>query len=146
MGGGGPGGGGGAGAGAGRPPPAPPPRGAFGALASVYRRYRDRDVVQRFLAGVRPVVLALLALVAWDFWPAAMQVEGLRWGVAPLWAILVAALVGSWRTDVHPAVWSGPGGGRGGLLCRGRGRGAPAARPRGGRGPAAPNVRTSRRS
>lgn len=77
---------------------------AIVALASVYRRFRDRDVVQRFLTGVRPVVLALLALVAWDFWPAAMQVDGLRWGVAPLWLILAAALAASWRTKAHPAL------------------------------------------
>lgn len=89
---------------------------AIVALASVYRRYRERDAVQRFLAGVRPVVLALLALVAWDFWPAAMQVEGLRWGVAPLWAILAASLVGSWRTNVHPAVWIVLGGVAGWLV------------------------------
>jgi chromate transporter len=74
------------------------------ALAGAYARYRERTVVQRFLAGVRPVVVALLALVVWDFAPAALAVAPTPLGNAPLLAIALVAVVVSLRRDPHPAL------------------------------------------
>lgn len=73
-------------------------------LFALYRRYRERDVVQRFLYGVRPVVVALLALVVWDFLPTAMHPPDLRWGSWSLWPLAGVALLLSLRTRVHPAL------------------------------------------
>ena len=74
------------------------------ALASLYARHRDQAAVKRFVAGVRPVVLALLALVAWDFAPAALTPEGIAWSALPLVLVMLAALYATLRTNVHPAV------------------------------------------
>ena len=41
-------------------------------LASLYEIYRDHPLVDGALRGIRPVVLALLAVVVWDFLPAAL--------------------------------------------------------------------------
>jgi len=85
-------------------------------LFALYRRHRERDVVQRFLYGVRPVVVALLALVVWDFLPTAMAPAGLRWGSWPLWPLAGTALLLSLRTRVHPALLIVAGGVVGWLL------------------------------
>ena len=85
-------------------------------LFALYRRHKDRDVVQRFLYGVRPVVVALLALVVWDFLPTAMNPGGLRWGAWPLWPLAGAALWLSLRTRIHPALLIVVGGAVGWLL------------------------------
>ena len=85
-------------------------------LFALYRRYQDRDVVQRFLYGVRPVVVALLALVVWDFLPTAMQPSDLRWGTWPLWPLAGVTLLLSLRTRVHPALLIVAGGAVGWLL------------------------------
>lgn len=87
------------------------------ALAGVYARYRERTVVQRFLAGVRPVVVALLALVVWDFAPAALAVAPTAWGNAPLVAIALAAVLVSLRRDPHPALLIVAGGALGLLVA-----------------------------
>jgi chromate transporter len=87
------------------------------ALAGVYARYRERTVVQRFLAGVRPVVVALLALVVWDFAPAALAVAPTVWGNAPLVAIALTAVVVSLRRDPHPALLIVAGGALGLLVA-----------------------------
>ena len=73
-------------------------------LFGAYARFRDRPAVQRFLAGVRPVVVALLAVVVWDFAPAAFAVDATWWRNAPLVAIAVAAVLVSLRRDPHPAL------------------------------------------
>jgi len=86
------------------------------ALASLYRRHREQPAVRRFLYGVRPVVLALLALVVWDFLPAAMAPDGLRWGTWPLWLLAAGALWASLRTRAHPALLIVIGGALGLLL------------------------------
>ncbi len=80
------------------------------ALASAYLRFRDHAAVQRFLAGVRPVVVALLALVVWDFAPAALAVAPVWWANLPLWAIAGVALFVSLRRDPHPALLIAAGG------------------------------------
>jgi chromate transporter len=86
------------------------------ALASLYLRYKDRAFVQDFLYGVRPVVVALLALVVWDFAPSALLALEAWWANWPLWLVTAAALVTSLRTDVHPALLIVLGGGAGLLL------------------------------
>lgn len=45
-------------------------------LASLYEMYRDHPLVDGALQGIRPVVLALLAVVVWDFLPAALGPRG----------------------------------------------------------------------
>jgi chromate transporter len=89
---------------------------AIVALASLYQRYRERRAVQRFLFGVRPVVVALLALVVWDFAPTALAPNGLGWGAWPLWLIAVAALAASLGTKFHPALLIVVGGALGWLV------------------------------
>lgn len=85
-------------------------------LASFYRRYGGHELVQRFLYGVRPVVVALLALVVWDYLPTAMAPAELRWGSWPLWLIVAATVIASLRTRVHPALLVILGGALGWLL------------------------------
>jgi len=89
---------------------------AIVALASLYQRYKERGVVQRFLFGVRPVVLALLALVVWDFVPTALAPGAFAWTHWPLWAIAAAALIASLRTKLHPALLIVVGGALGWLI------------------------------
>jgi chromate transporter len=74
------------------------------ALAQLYQRHRNHPWVQRFLWGVRPVVVALLALVVWQFWgPAMAPTAALRYGLPPLYLLLGVALLLSLRSHVHPA-------------------------------------------
>jgi chromate transporter len=77
---------------------------AMVALASVYTRYRDHLVLVNFLRGVRPVVVALLAMVVWDFAPSALgrPAEWLEnW---PLLLLVAVSLVLTLRFKVHPAL------------------------------------------
>jgi chromate transporter len=87
------------------------------ALASLYARFKGHRAVQDFLTGVRPVVIALLALVVWNFAPGALApLEG--WGAnAPLWGIALAATIAAWRWDTHPALLIVAGGVVGMLLA-----------------------------
>lgn len=73
-------------------------------LAGLYSRYRDTPGVQRFLAGVRPVVVALLALVVWDFLPPALLVAEELWHNLPLLGITLGSLYLALRRDPHPAL------------------------------------------
>jgi chromate transporter len=86
------------------------------ALAAWYARHRETPIVRRFVYGVRPVVLALLALVAWDFAPAALAPSGLGVASLPLAAIASVALLATLRTNVHPALLIVAGGAIGLLL------------------------------
>lgn len=74
------------------------------ALAGAYARYRERRLVQSFLAGVRPVVVALLALVVWDFLPTAFLVDDDLWRNLPLLGITLGSLYLALRRDPHPAL------------------------------------------
>ncbi|HKI57280.1 MAG TPA: chromate transporter [Trueperaceae bacterium] len=74
------------------------------ALGALYMRYRHTPAIEHFLRGVRPVVVALLALVVWEFAPRAfgMPPQWLRnWA---LWLLAVGAFVLSLRFNVHPAL------------------------------------------
>jgi len=74
------------------------------ALGGLYLRFRERALVQRFLAGVRPVVVALLALVVWDFAPAALLVAPDLVTNLPLLGITLGSLYLALRRDPHPAL------------------------------------------
>ncbi|MBA2666244.1 MAG: chromate transporter [Trueperaceae bacterium] len=74
------------------------------ALASLYERYRHTRIVRDFLGGVRPVVVALLAVVVWDFAAPALLPSGATASDWPLWLIAAAALVATLRTSLHPAL------------------------------------------
>lgn len=72
-------------------------------LATLYARYRDSAAVAGFLRGVRPVVVALLLMVVWQFAPTALAAAG-GWGAAlPLWLLAAAAFVLAVWFNVHPA-------------------------------------------
>lgn len=73
-------------------------------LGALYLRYRDVPAVAGFLKGVRPVVIALLALVVWEFVPSALGTPPQWLANAALWVIAIAAFVLSVRLGVHPAV------------------------------------------
>jgi chromate transporter len=73
------------------------------ALASFYSRFRDHAAMKSFLRGVRPVVIALLLLVAWDFAPSALGAASPlpAW---PLWLLALLAFVLTIRFELHPAL------------------------------------------
>src|SRR5690625_440946 len=60
-------------------------------LATLYFAHRDNPVVSGMLQGIRPVVIALLAVVVWDFLPAAIGPRG-TWHRFPLRWLLVALI------------------------------------------------------
>lgn len=73
------------------------------ALAGLYARFRDVGSVEAFLKGVRPVVIALLALVVWQFAPKALGAPGQMATNWLAWSIAVVAFVASVRLGIHPA-------------------------------------------
>lgn len=83
------------------------------ALGSVYLRYRESPVFSSFLKGVRPVVIALLALVVYEFAPRAFGAPGEWLGNWAFWLLAVGAFVLAVRFDVHPAILIVVGGGVG---------------------------------
>ncbi len=72
-------------------------------LATLYLRYKETPIVSSFMKGVRPVVLALLVIVAWEFIPTALgkQFQLSNW---ILWVLAALALVLSLKFNVHPAL------------------------------------------
>ena len=60
-------------------------------VASLFLRYRQNRQLVRFLRGVRPVVLALLAYVVWDFMPATFGTSVSAW-LQNWWMFLVAGV------------------------------------------------------
>ena len=57
-------------------------------LTGLYLTHRDNPLVNGMLTGIRPVVLALLAVVVWDFLPSAVGPRK-EWGRRPLrWALI----------------------------------------------------------
>ena len=61
------------------------------ALASFFVRFRDAPVINGFLRGVRPIVIALLALVVYDFIPSAFGTPNAWLGNWALWLLAIAA-------------------------------------------------------
>jgi chromate transporter len=77
---------------------------AMVALAALYLRFKERAVVRDFLGGVRPVVVALLAVVVWDFAAPALLPSGNLAADWPLSLLAAAALAASLWTRLHPAL------------------------------------------
>lgn len=74
------------------------------ALLGLYLRFREAPYVEGFLRGVRPVVIALLLMVALQFAPRALGApREILQNVAP-WLLMIASLTLAWRFDVHPAL------------------------------------------
>ncbi len=76
---------------------------AMVALAALYFRYKETPFVSSFMKGVRPVVLALLVIVAWEFIPTALGKQ-FAWSNWMLWILATLALVLSLKFNVHPAL------------------------------------------
>ena len=74
------------------------------ALASVFVRFRDSPAIGGFLRGVRPIVIALLALVVYEFVPSAFGAPPQWLGNWALWLLAVTAFALSVRFHVHPAL------------------------------------------
>ncbi len=71
-------------------------------LAALYFRYKETPFVSSFMKGVRPVILALLVIVVWEFIPSSLGKQ-LHWSNWFLWLLAVIALVLSFRFNIHPA-------------------------------------------
>jgi chromate transporter len=74
------------------------------ALGAFYVRYRETEALAGFLRGVRPVVIALLLMVVWQFVPSAFGPPAQWLGAWALWLTAVAAFVLGVFFNVHPAV------------------------------------------
>lgn len=88
-------------------------------LMSIYLRYRESPVFGNFLKGVRPVVVALLFLVVWEFAPRAFGPFAAWPNNWPLWLIAILAFVLALRFNIHPALLIVLGGAVGVTLLRG---------------------------
>lgn len=88
------------------------------ALAALYLEHRSNPVVQGFLLGVRPVVIALLAAVVWEFIPAALGRPREWRRHRGLWLLALLASVLAIGFDAHPALLISLGGLTGLLLLR----------------------------
>lgn len=88
-------------------------------LLAVYLRFRDAPQVAGFLRGVRPVVIALLALVVWEFAPRAFGAPAEWLGNWALWLIALMAFALSIKFNVHPGILIVISGTLGALLLRG---------------------------
>jgi chromate transporter len=71
-------------------------------LAALYFRYKETPFVSSFMKGVRPVILALLVIVVWEFIPASLGKQ-FQWGNWFLWLLALVALALSLKFHVHPA-------------------------------------------
>lgn len=85
------------------------------ALGGVYLRYRNSPIFENFLGGVRPVVIALLFMVVWEFAPRAFGTPDKWLSNWAAWVLAVGAFVLSVRYNVHPA-WLIVAGGALGLV------------------------------
>jgi len=76
---------------------------AMVALAALFARAHDLPLLERFLTGLRPVVIALLVLVVLGFAPAALRGAD-RFERAWRWALALGAFALAALADVHPAL------------------------------------------
>jgi len=88
------------------------------ALGGLYLRYRDTDLFSAFLSGVRPVVVALLAVVVWEFTPSAFGAPPTWLANWASWGLALLAFVAAVRFGVHPAILIVVGGAFGTLFLR----------------------------
>jgi chromate transporter len=73
-------------------------------LLGFYLRNRENPAFESFLRGVRPVVIALLFLVVWEFAPRAFGALPTWLSNWSLWLIATASFVLALRFNVHPAL------------------------------------------
>lgn len=73
-------------------------------LGSLFLRYQHLEAVQRLLAGVRPVVVALVALVVIQFLPATFGARSAWRRNAGLWLWAICAFVLLRVLGFHPAI------------------------------------------
>ena len=71
-------------------------------LLRLLTRARENAALQAAIAGVRPIVVALLLLVAWDFAPSALGAVGSFGENVPLWLIAAGSCYLTVRRNVHP--------------------------------------------
>ena len=88
------------------------------ALATLYTLYQDHLAVANFLRGVRPVVIALLLVVVWEFAPAALGRPPQWLANWPQWLVAALAFVLAAGLGAHPAALIVAGGLAGVLLFR----------------------------
>lgn len=93
---------------------------AMVALAALYARHQEAPLVERFLAGLRPVVIALLVLVVVGFAPSALALRLNAAARGWRWALAVGAFALAVLLDVHPALLIVAGGLLGLVLARPR--------------------------
>ena len=74
------------------------------ALAALYLQHKDSQRLQDFLKGVRPMVVALLALITWQFVPKAFGKPAEWLANWVLWLIAGLGFFLSLRFNIHPAV------------------------------------------
>jgi chromate transporter len=73
-------------------------------LGGLYVRYRETEALAGFLRGVRPVVIALLLMVVWEFVPSAFGTPSQWPGAWALWLLAIASFVLGVQFNVHPAI------------------------------------------
>ncbi|MBS3967124.1 MAG: chromate transporter [Truepera sp.] len=87
-------------------------------LATLYAAYRESPLVSGFLNGVRPVVIALLALVVWEFAESAFG-KLTHWRITwPRWLLAASAFGLTVSFNLHPAILIVAGGVAGLTLLR----------------------------
>lgn len=79
-------------------------------------RAKNNAALQAAIAGIRPIVVALLLLVAWDFAPAALGSLAAFEEVWLRWAIAAVSLVATLRSKLHPVLLIVAGGALGVLF------------------------------
>jgi len=91
---------------------------AMVALATLYQQHREADAVRGFLAGLRPVVIALLVMTVVSFAPSALGPPRAWRGNLPRWGLALAAFVAAATLGWHPGVLILAGGALGLILGR----------------------------
>lgn len=87
-------------------------------LATLYAAYRESPLVSGFINGVRPVVIALLALVVWEFADSAFG-SLKHWRITwPRWLLAALAFGLAVTLNLHPAILIVAGGVAGLTLLR----------------------------
>lgn len=73
-------------------------------VAQLVIRAKNNQSLKAAIEGIRPVVVALLLVVVWDFAPNALGGVGELLGGWPLWLVAAASLYLTVRHDFHPVV------------------------------------------
>ncbi len=73
-------------------------------LGSIYIRYQKNPAIDGFMKGVRPVVIALLALVVYQFAPKALGLPHMWLNNWFLWLLALAAFFAAILLNIHPAI------------------------------------------